>query len=137
MKAFGRLAAAALLLGCLWAPSVHAAATQHESGSVVVPLLEEGCDGYLGALLETAIREHVGHLFAVESGTRGKPFSLTPNLPASDIDISFRPAPSSPWQPFKSRVLGGESGTVPSNATEALVCLYAGTPTMFVYDAGG
>jgi hypothetical protein len=110
------------------------ASSEQVRGVIVVPALWE-CTGYTDAVLETAARQSIGYTFPVSAGTRGLPFLLQPDLPTADIDIAFRSYVHGPWTRFSSRQ-PGESGIVPVDASEARVCLYAGTPTWFTYSAG-
>lgn len=126
-----------VLMGLLSPSTVHASPAQETRGHVIVPMSEEGCDGYVGAVLETGVRAFVGFRFGVSDSTWTTPFVLGPDIPASDIDIAFRQGPGTSWQQrFKTRAPGGETGVVPLGARAALVCLYFGSPTRFTYRAG-
>lgn len=133
MGSMKTLLAAVAALGLLVSSGPARAATQQVAGTVVVPLLWEGCGGFVDALLTTAARADTHYHFAVKPATRGKTFVLTPTAPA-DLDIRFRVGASWAW--IHHRAFGAESGTVPAGATEAAVCLYAGPPTTFTYAAG-
>lgn len=114
------------------------ASVQRVRGTVVVPAAWEGCGGYADAVLETAARAGglIDYEFPVSQTTWNKPFTLRPDLPTADIDISFSSSPATPRTRFSSGTIGGEAGIVPAGAVEARVCLFAGTPTGFTYTAG-
>ena len=75
--------------------------------------------------------------FEVNPKTQGRPFTLTPELPAA-LAVTFT-APllsrhfESPPVPEQG---GGLQGEVPTWAQEATVCLVAGPPSSFTYRAG-
>lgn len=69
----------------------------------------------------------------IAPATRGRPFVLTPHLPA-DLDIFFSGGEVFPDLP--ERGVAAVHGIVPATAGTADICLVAGGPTSFTYKAG-
>jgi hypothetical protein len=118
------------------------AAVQKERGWALTPLPGrvaglriEGCPGVVHASSAWATGRSIRYRFAVAGFTLGKPFSLKPRIPVSNLDISFRTAGGT-WTTYASKALNGEYGKVPNGAVEAFVCLSVGIPTQFRYRAG-
>lgn len=114
---------------------------QKRTGFVVVPLpykvgavLVEACPGVVNATTMFAAQVAVQPEFAIDPVTWGRPFTLTPLAPASNLDISFLVGGGS--ISYAAKLAKGESGWVPSGASRAVVCLRTGLPTRFVYLAG-
>lgn len=109
------------------------------------PVHSDGCLG-LGAqyqvawLEQPALSGHVGYQFEVDERTWGEDFKLVAGKAGADLDIAFflYVHPGFVTQDYvfhATRGRGGERGVVPPGATQALVCLYAGSEVPFRYTA--
>ncbi len=87
----------------------------------------------------------VGYDFEVDPKTIGRNFVLqVPEGSDADLDVSFYagmgdtsdPAGAPPNVSFETRESGGEAGQVPAGFDKAIVCMYSGSATDFVYRAG-
>ena len=91
-----------------------------------------------------------GYHFDVDPGTWNKEFVLevTGGEGDVDLDITFYtefgtpeqqtdPSYAPPNQTYETRSPGGEKGTVPANMKKAIVCMWSGANSTFVYKAGG
>jgi hypothetical protein len=125
------------------ATRTHAAEpTQVVGGRIVVPTGPRTAGpvwlGACGLLAGTAhfvadAEEAFELRFTVDPGTYGDQFTLRPAQPA-DLDISFSGPGSETY--FERRTVTGEYGLVPPGATTATICLVAGPPAAFRYQAG-
>lgn len=127
---------AALLVLAATSPVQADSSGQVVQGSVYTSTFED-CSVVHGTL-EWAGR--LGHAsaftFDVKPSTRGHRFLLRTTGPsAADLDIHF--TGSRYFTDFRSRTLGGEHGNIPRYARQAVICMWAGTPTNFVYTARG
>lgn len=119
-----------------------AAVPQKEDGFLAAPMprrvggaVVEGCPGgVVEGTLQWAVAESTVHEFNVDPATWGRPFRLTVEQLASNVDITFETATED--RSFATLAFGGERGNVPSGASMATVCLAAGSPTFFHYTAG-
>ena len=94
------------------------------------PVFLDAC-GLVGSMTGWAARRDVAVRFRVDARTRGRPFVLTPDLPA-DVDIVFFDGYRHAWS-SRDRAVGAKRGKVPYGADRASVCLVAGPPTHFTY----
>lgn len=92
--------------------------------------------GFLGASAHWVAGDGANGVvaFRFDVAVAGVPFVLTPAQPA-DLDITFHG--SGPSTGFEGRGLKEERGTVPQGAKHADVCMAAGVPTDFTYEAYG
>jgi hypothetical protein len=159
--------AVAGLMAVTLLPAAHAAKQpkQTEVGTIIAPLPftdDTGC--YAGvwrrahAVTGDPGRGPIGWNFAVNKATWNKKFNLevSGGVGSPDMDIYFYMAPLTTTQDFidqqgdpvapatisfNTRAAGGEKGTVPKGAQNAIICMYAGAQGQgggadFTYTAG-
>ena len=93
----------------------------------------------------------VGWDFEIDPGTYNKPFKLEVAGGAADLDLTFYMnglgsvqdhVDNPPWGStlatvdFEERGNEGEAGIVPKGATHAIVCMFDGSQSSFMYMAG-
>ncbi|MGH2756576.1 MAG: hypothetical protein ACRDI3_02175 [Actinomycetota bacterium] len=145
-KTLAVIAAGAIAVTLLGAPSGAAPKQQKFEGSILLPARHpDGC--YTGlqrhwtSITEGAINGVLGYTFEVEKGTWNKPFKLTATdgVGTIDLDVVYYygefatrdefiadPAPAAPGSiGFEDHTSPDEAGKVPNGAIMAIICLYA------------
>jgi hypothetical protein len=168
-KLIGIAVAGLTAFSLLGAPATAASKVQHVEGSIALPApfaqgTFDGCWG--GATRRTTsptgesaspVNGVVGYRFPIDKATWNKPFKLeaTGGEGTVDLDLflylTMPPPEATADDPvnggtpvsvdFQTREEGGEAGTVPEGAIEAIVCMYAGPEyygynSSFMYMAG-
>ena len=133
---------AGLVLGPLAVPADAGSSEQVVGGQVLLPsgprtagpVWIDACGlGNVMVRWATGLRYVLADGFRVDRSTRGRPFVLS-SFPSADLVISFHG--SGRPKTFDRPGVGPERGIVPTWATSASVCLVAGPPVVFRYEAG-
>jgi hypothetical protein len=168
-KLIGIASAGMMVLALLGSPATAAAKVQHVEGTIALPApfaqgTFDGCWGGVTRRTTTPTggatspaNGTFGYRFPLDKATWNKPFKLdvTGGSGTVDLDIfmyiTMPPAEATADDPvnggtpvsidYTTREEGGEVGTVPQGATEAIVCMYAGPDyygyqSSFMYMAG-